>query len=90
MGVGIAVGSVVFGAVGDSTRLEFTVIGDAVNLAAKLEKHTKVEHVRAITTTAALQRASEQGYVSQARHEIRAGRAVEGVADRHDLVVIVS
>ena len=90
LGVGIAVGPVVFGAVGDSTRLEFTVIGDAVNLAAKLEKHTKVEHVRAMTTAATLQRARDQGYVPQERHEIRAGRAVEGVADRHDLVVIVS
>ncbi len=87
MGVGVAVGPVVFGAVGDSTRLEFTVIGDAVNLAAKLEKHTKVETVPALTTTAALARAREQGYV--ASPEVRSGRAVEGISDRLDLVVLV-
>ncbi len=88
MGVGIAVGPVVFGAVGDSTRLEFTVIGDAVNLAAKLEKHTKVEGARALTTVAALRLAREQGYAPPADHEIRSGHAVEGIADPLDLVVL--
>ena len=53
-GVGVAVGAVVFGAVGDDSRLEYTVIGDTVNLAAKLECHTKVEPARGLTTSAAL------------------------------------
>jgi adenylate cyclase len=40
LGAGLAVGTVVFGAVGSADRLEYTVIGDAVNLAAKLQSHT--------------------------------------------------
>jgi class 3 adenylate cyclase len=41
MGLAGAVGDVVFGTVGHATRLEYTVIGEVVNLVAKLEKRTK-------------------------------------------------
>ena len=88
MGVGVAVGPVVFGAVGDDTRLEFTVIGDAVNLAAKLEKHCKTEAVRALTTADAMARARDQGFARAAAHDILTGRPVEGVDDPLDLAVI--
>ncbi|CAN5681706.1 adenylate/guanylate cyclase domain-containing protein [soil metagenome] len=40
-GVGAHWGEVFYGAVGDSARLEFTVLGDTVNVAARLEKATK-------------------------------------------------
>ena len=33
---------------GDVNRLEYTVIGEAANLAAKLEKHNKVEQSLAL------------------------------------------
>ncbi len=90
MGVGIAVGPVVFGAVGDDTRLEFTVIGDAVNLAAKLEKHTKVESARALTTMAALAHARAQGYAPAAAPGVLRGRDVEAVDEALDLVVLAA
>ncbi len=62
IGAAVTTGQIVFGAVGDATRMEYTVIGDAVNLAAKLEKHTKVESVRALCTASAWEAALQQGY----------------------------
>ncbi|TFW32938.1 adenylate/guanylate cyclase domain-containing protein [Massilia horti] len=62
VGAALACGEVVFGIIGERSRLEYTVIGDAVNLAAKLEKHNKVERTRALTTLAAYELAKAQGY----------------------------
>lgn len=41
VGVGLHWGKVYCGAIGDSARLEFTVLGDTVNVAARLEQLTK-------------------------------------------------
>jgi adenylate cyclase len=41
VGVGIHVGETYCGIVGDEERLEFTVLGDAVNVAARIEQATK-------------------------------------------------
>lgn len=44
LGFGVAVthGPVAFGVIGHPERMEITVLGESVNFAAKLEKHTKV------------------------------------------------
>ena len=84
----VATGMLVFGAVGDAQRLEYSVIGDPVNLAAKLEKHTKVEAVRALVSETAWRLAVAQGFDAPTPPERRPARSVEGVDRPIDLVVL--
>lgn len=58
----VASGPVIFGAVGEKEHLEYTVIGAAVNLSSKLEKHNKVLGTIALTTRATYEAAISQGY----------------------------
>ncbi|MBU0725702.1 MAG: adenylate/guanylate cyclase domain-containing protein [Alphaproteobacteria bacterium] len=88
IGAAVAVGPVLFGAVGDATRLEYTVIGEAVNLAAKLEKQTKAEGVTALTTAETTAQAEQQGYRPATGHRPLPHRPVEGVTGALDLVVL--
>lgn len=88
VGAAIATGPVMFGAIGDESRLEYTVIGDPVNLAAKLEKHTKVERVRALCPLDCWRLALAQGYAPRSSREPRPSCRVDGVDAPLDLVVL--
>jgi adenylate cyclase len=90
IGLAVSSGRVVFGAVGDGERLEFTVIGDAVNFTAKLEKHNKDEKTRALTDAATYALAEQQGYRPRAPREHRTARRMAGVTDLVDIVVLAA
>jgi adenylate cyclase len=88
VGLAVASGRVVFGAVGDAERLEFTVIGDAVNFATKLEKHNKDEKTQALADAGTYELAERQGYLAPTLRERRSNRSVGGVSEPVDLVVL--
>lgn len=83
----VADGPVAFGAVGDDRRLEYTVIGAAVNLSAKLEKHNKVLGSRAVTTRQCYETALAQGYAAPHRTEF-ATSDVDGTEGASELAVL--
>ena len=88
IGIGIESGTVTCGAIGGEGRLEYAVIGDPVNRAAKLQNHTKIEGVRTLTTEQTFRRAVAQGYARRGDVEFRLNREVPGVAGAIDLAVL--
>ncbi|MDX2308803.1 MAG: adenylate/guanylate cyclase domain-containing protein [Hyphomicrobium sp.] len=83
----LAHGTAVFATLGDGDRLEYTVIGEAVNLAAKLEKHNKIEESRALAPSETVRAARSQNYVPRLLNECRKMRTVGGVGAPVDLMV---
>jgi len=88
IGIGVAHGPLVFGIIGVEQRLEYTVIGETVNLAAKLEKHNKAEVAAACATASLIELAREQdGRCDPQGFELRRARNVGGVTEPIDLAI---
>ena len=79
VGIGVDVGTVVCGTIGDEGKLEYAVLGEPVNHAAKLQAHTRLAGVRALTTRFALDKARAQGYADARCRELAGGQRVTGV-----------
>lgn len=83
----VASGPATVGVVGARNRLEFTVIGTPVNLAAKLEAANKIEASRALTESRTYHRAVAQGFAGKVA-AFRRGRQIPGFTGALDLVVL--
>ena len=88
--VAVTAGPLVFGAIGDESRLEYTVIGDPVNLAAKLDKHGKGLNARIMTTAATLERAERQKFEPSLNYRHIAASDVADVSAPVDLAYVAA
>jgi len=86
-GAGVASGPVTVGVVGAEGRLEFTVIGNPVNLASKLENANKAQNTKALTEAATFQTALQQGYAGVVVED-RSQVMISGTGHPVDLVVL--
>lgn len=61
VGIGLHVGHLMTGNVGASTRKEYTLIGETVNVAARIEEATKLFNANLLVSDSVLERSSELG-----------------------------
>lgn len=74
VGIGIHMGEVYCGLVGDNQRIEFTVLGDVVNVAAKIEQATKRVNAPLLASEAVVVQAGQRGTWREVGREALGGR----------------
>lgn len=87
IGIGIACGTVAFGAVGQGDRLEMTVIGSPVNTSAKLEKHNKVLNSDCIISRKTWDNAIKEGFAPKLQSEFLE-TVVDGIEGAKSIVIL--
>lgn len=87
IGVGIASGTVSFGAVGQGDRLEMTVIGGPVNTSAKLEKHNKALGSECIVLADTWSQALREGYQGRFTPEF-VESTIEGIEQPQKIAIL--
>ena len=75
VGIGIHGGVVYCGVIGDERRLEFTVLGDVVNVAERIEQATKQFHVPLLASSVVVTEADQLGEWQEMSHEPLRGPA---------------
>jgi adenylate cyclase len=74
VGIGVHVGEVFFGVVGDESRKELTVLGDTVNIGARLEQATKTSGTPLLASAEVVEAAGETSGWTEIRREPLRGR----------------
>jgi adenylate cyclase len=69
IGIGAHVGEVFCGVVGDESRLEFTVLGESVNITARIEQSTKDVDEPFLASFDIVEAAGEQERWAEVAHE---------------------
>ncbi|MBY0385989.1 adenylate/guanylate cyclase domain-containing protein, partial [bacterium] len=85
-GLAISLGPVVFGAIGHEERMEITVIGEAVNLSAKIEKHTKNTGCRILTTVKTFESAKKYNFSPKLKVNFFSKENIHGIQHPIDLI----
>jgi adenylate cyclase len=88
IGVGVTAGEILVGVTGEESRLEYTVLGEVVNLAAKIEKQCKIVGRPALVTRETLETAVRQGFTGEALFDRLAPQQVVGTDRMHALAAI--
>jgi len=88
VGISVGCGRIIFGAVGDQSRLEYTCIGEAVNVAVKLEKYNSIAKCRAVTLAADHDQAILQGYEPPEDRSPVENAEIPGVDTPQDVIIL--
>jgi adenylate cyclase len=70
VGIGINVGQVSYGNIGSPGRLDFTVLGGAVNVASRIEGLTKTTGERVLATKSVADAVPDL-FAARGRHDVR-------------------